>query len=343
MDHLWPEPVVRVQAISEAGTPVIPERYVKPPSERPSPDTPVPHLSIPVIDLGAPVGGAQAIPVACREWGFFQIVNHGVSLELVRRVRDVWRDFFHLPIEAKEAYGNSPVTYEGYGSRVGVEKGAVLDWGDYYFLHLMPESSKWPMQSTYCREVTVEYGIEVMKLCKVLLRVLSSLGLGMEEDFMEKAFGGEEMGCCLRVNYYPKCPQPELTLGLSAHSDPGGLTVLLPDERVNGLQVKKGDVWVNVDPLPNAFVINVGDQIQVLSNGTFKSVEHRVVANAAEERLSLALFCNPRTDLLLGPAMELVTPERPLLYQSMTFSEYRMYIRKNGPKGKAQVESLKAV
>ena len=81
---------------------------------------------------------------------------------------------------------------------------------------------------------------------------------------------------------------------------------------------------------------------QVLSNAMYKSVEHRVVVNAAEERLSLAFFCNPKSDLPLGPAPELVTPNRPPLYQPMTYNEYRLYIRKNGPGGKTQVESLKA-
>uniref|UniRef100_A0A6V7QR74 Isopenicillin N synthase-like Fe(2+) 2OG dioxygenase domain-containing protein n=1 Tax=Ananas comosus var. bracteatus TaxID=296719 RepID=A0A6V7QR74_ANACO len=92
--------------------------------------------------------------------------------------------------------------------------------------------------------------------------------------------------------------------------------------------------------LPVALIVNVGDQIQVLSNATYKSVEHRVVANAAAERLSLAFFYNPRSDLPLGPARELVTPDRPPLYQPMTFNEYRLYIRKNGPRGKEQLKSL---
>lgn len=103
-----------------------------------------------------------------------------------------------------------------------------------------------------------------MKLCKKMMRVLSE-NLGLSEDYVEKAFGGEkEMGGCLRVNLYPKCPQPELTLGISPHSDPGGLTIVLADENVDGgLQVLKGNLWVTVKPLPNAFILNVGDQIQV--------------------------------------------------------------------------------
>ena len=82
--------------------------------------------------------------------------------------------------------------------------------------------------------------------------------------------------------------------------------------------------------------------MQVLTNATYRSVEHRVMVNAAEERLSVALFYNPRSDLPLAPLPELVSPERPSLYSPMTFDEYRLFIRSKGPRGKSQVESLKA-
>ncbi|XP_073113356.1 jasmonate-induced oxygenase 1 isoform X2 [Elaeis guineensis] len=191
-------------------------------------------------------------------------------------------------------------------------------------------------------ETTDDYSRELIKLCEKVMKVLSS-GLGLEENFLQKAFGGDDVGVCMRVNFYPKCPQPDLALGLSSHSDPGGITVLLADDRVKGLQVRRGDAWVAVQPIPDAFIINVGDQIQVLSNATYRSVEHRVVVNSEAERISFAFFYNPKSDLPIEPAPELVTPDRPALYQPMSFNEYRLYIRKNGPRGKSQVESLKAV
>lgn len=96
------------------------------------------------------------------------------------------------------------------------------------------------------------------------MKVLS-LNLGLEEDYLQNAFGGENIGACLRVNFYPKCPQPDLTLGLSSHSDPGGMTLLLPDDHVTGLQVRKDNHWITVKPAPHAFIVNIGDQIQVFS------------------------------------------------------------------------------
>ncbi|OAY83482.1 Leucoanthocyanidin dioxygenase [Ananas comosus] len=351
----WLEPVTPVQSISESGITTVPDRYVKPPPDRPAAADTLSYAddtwthNIPTVDLAASAtSAAAAVSAACREWGFFQVVNHGVGEGRMRGVRDAWGEFFRLPAELKRSYANAPTTYEGYGSRLGTEVGAELDWGDYFFLNLLPESAKdyakWPTEPPNCREITEEYGREVVKLCGALLRLLS-ISLGLGADFLERSFGGaEEVGAaCLRVSYYPKCPQPELTLGLSAHSDPGGLTVLSADDRVLGLQVRKAGRWITVRPLPGALIVNVGDQIQVITNGIYKSVEHRVVVNAVAERLSIAVFYNPRNDLLIGPAPELLTPEQPPLYRPMTYGEYRMFIRKNGPKGKVQVESLKTV
>jgi len=115
-----------------------------------------------------------------------------------------------------------------------------------------------------CREVTDKYASELMNLSEVLLKAMSST-LGLDEDYFHMAFGGSKgISATMRVNYYPKCPEPELTLGLSSHSDPGGITLLLVDENVKGTQVRKGNTWVTVQPIPGAFVVNVGDQIQVI-------------------------------------------------------------------------------
>ncbi|XP_010269427.1 PREDICTED: 1-aminocyclopropane-1-carboxylate oxidase 5-like [Nelumbo nucifera] len=93
--------------------------------------------------------------------------------------------------------------------------------------------------------------------------VCKPVNLGLGEENLQNAFGKEDIGACMRVNYYPKCPQPDLTIDLSPHSDPGGLTLLLADDRVPGLQVLRGGNWVTVKPFPNAFIVNIDYQIQV--------------------------------------------------------------------------------
>lgn len=172
----WPEPVVRVQSLAESGITSIPKRYIKPPSQRPSSSssssshnnvninsTADDDINIPMIDLqdlfatddSLREAALASLSNACRDWGFFQVVNHGVSHELMNQVRDVWREFFGLPLEVKQEYSNSPTTYEGYGSRLGVDKGAILDWSDYYFLNFMPPElrnpEKWPSLPPSCR------------------------------------------------------------------------------------------------------------------------------------------------------------------------------------------------
>lgn len=148
----WPEPVIRVQALAQSGLNKIPERFVKPESVRPIVENKPSYdnINIPLIDLKglSEEEAARQVGEACREWGFFQVVNHGVREELMKKAREVWREFFMQPLEEKEKYANSPTTYEGYGSRLGIKKGAILDWSDYFFLHYMPSSlcnhSKWP-------------------------------------------------------------------------------------------------------------------------------------------------------------------------------------------------------
>ncbi|KQJ92652.1 probable 2-oxoglutarate-dependent dioxygenase ANS [Brachypodium distachyon] len=348
----WPETIVPVQTLSNAGMRTLPQQYIKPPSERPSGSTNEPKLSIPVIDLASfsnvpdhHQAMLKAMAHACKDWGFFQIVNHDVDMDVVKRVRGAWREFFDLPMEEKKVYANLPVTYEGYGSRLGVEKGAILDWSDYYFLYVFPSDvrnlDKWPKIPTDLREATEKFACQLMNLSKVLLKAMSS-SLGLQDDYLHSAFGGSDgISASMRMNYYPKCPQPELTLGLSAHSDPGGITLLLADDNVEGTQVRKGDSWVTVPPIPASFLVNVGDQLQILSNGRYRSAEHRALANSNKDRFTIAFFCNPQCDLPIAPSSQLVGPESPALYQKpVTFDEYRKYIRTKGPSGRKQILSI---
>lgn len=106
--------------------------------------------------------------------------------------------------------------------------------------------------SNYCTEVR-ELGYRIEELI--------SESLGLEKHYIKKTLG--EQGQHMAVNFYPPCPEPELTYGLPGHTDPNALTILLQGLGVAGLQVLKDGKWVAVNPHPNAFVINIGDQLQV--------------------------------------------------------------------------------
>lgn len=90
-----------------------------------------------------------------------------------------------------------------------------------------------------------------------------SLGLSLEENALKDAVGGEELQYNLKINYYPQCPRPDLTFGVVAHTDLSALTILVPNE-VPGLQVLKDDHWIDAEYIPNALIIHIGDQMEVL-------------------------------------------------------------------------------
>ncbi|KAL6006648.1 Protein DMR6-LIKE OXYGENASE 2 [Asimina triloba] len=123
------------------------------------------------------------------------------------------------------------------------------------------------------------------------------------------------------INHYPRCPQPELTYGLPGHTDPNALTLLLQDQ-VSGLQVLRDGKWVAVNPIPGTFVVNIGDQIQVLSNGRYKSALHRAVVNNSVERISIPTFYCPSQDAVIVPAEQLVAEDHPAMYRRFTYGEY---------------------
>ena len=110
------------------------------------------------------------------------------------------------------------------------------------------------------RDDVAEYSKNVRKLALVLLEAISE-SLGLERKHIDKALGKHSQQ--MAINYYPPCPQPELTFGLPSHADPNALTILLQDD-VLGLQVLKNGKWVAIHPIPNTFIINIGDQIQVM-------------------------------------------------------------------------------
>lgn len=142
-----------------------------------------------------------------------------------------------------------------------VQGEAVQDWREIMVYFSQPSKSRdysrWPDKPEGWREVTEEYSDKLMALGCKLLEVLSE-SMGLDKEAVKKASG--DMDQKIVVNFYPKCPQPELTLGLKRHTDPGTLTLLLQDQ-VGGLQATRdnGNTWITVQPIEGAFVVNLGD------------------------------------------------------------------------------------
>ncbi|KAH7422064.1 hypothetical protein KP509_13G088700 [Ceratopteris richardii] len=147
----------------------------------------------------------------------------------------------------------------------------------------------------------------------------------------EVLVGEQRRNSVVRFNYYPPCPQPSLTLGLGAHSDPHLLT-LLHQDLVGGLQICKDGLWMAVRPMPGALVVNIGDALQVWSNDHYKSVEHRAVCNSLRSRLSMGFFLTPMDDATICP-LKLSSPH----YKPFTWKEYREQMYARRPRGKSNL------
>ncbi|KAJ4726765.1 Naringenin,2-oxoglutarate 3-dioxygenase-like [Melia azedarach] len=303
----------------------LPESYVRPESERPRLSEVSECENVPVIDLACSDRSltVQQIGDACKSYGFFQVINHGVCLEVVEKMLGVARDFFSLPVEEKlKLYSDDPSKTMRLSTSFNVKKEKVHNWRDYLRLHCYPLHKyvpEWPSNPPSFKEIVSVYCAEVRELGYRLQELISE-SLGLEKDSVKNTLG--EQGQHMAVNFYPPCPQPDLTYGLPGHTDPNALTILLQDLQVAGLQVLKDGKWVAVKPHPNAFVINIGDQLQAVSNGRYKSVWHRAVVNADKERMSIASFLCPSDDAVISPPKPLTEDGTGAVYRDFTYAEY---------------------
>ncbi|KAI4357399.1 hypothetical protein L6164_001348 [Bauhinia variegata] len=339
VQELAKEPLIRV-----------PERYVRTDLE-PSIVSDANFLpQVPVIDLSKLLSEdedlheheLQKLDYACKEWGFFQLVNHGVSISLVESVKKGVQEFFNLPLEEKKKFGQKEGELEGFGQLFVMSEEQKLDWADMFFMVTLPPEMRkphlFPNIHQPFRDNLEVYSLELKKLT---LKILSQMAkaLKMDDKDMKELF--EEGAQSARMNYYPPCPQPELVIGLNPHSDGGGLTILLQVNEMEGLQIRKDGIWIPIKPLPNAFIINIGDILEIVTNGIYRSIEHRATVNSEKERISVATFYNPSFEKIIGPAPSLIGPERPAKFRSIGVAEhFKGYVSRE-LRGKSYVDVMK--
>jgi len=296
-----------------------------------------PH--IPVIDIRGLDDDAAVLAqmdAACRDWGFFQIVGHGVPTALIDAMHASMRAFFALPIERKRAIERTATNAWGFYDRELTKN--ARDWKQIFDVGpdetdgpLAGSLAQWPAAATlpdFRPTIDAFY-----RACEALsFRLLAALSrcLGMPPTYLHAAFTPRHSSF-LRLNYYPVCASPAAPdtptgtpghFGINHHTDSGALTVLLQDDQP-GLQVFRRGTWTLVEPNPDALVVNIGDIVQVWSNDRYPAALHRVLANSLAQRYSAPFFFNPAPSATYAPLPGVCSRTEPARYRPINWGEFR--------------------
>ncbi|XP_057429952.1 gibberellin 2-beta-dioxygenase [Lotus japonicus] len=285
---------------------------------------------IPVVDLSDPEAKSLIVQ-ACKEFGFFKLINHGVPLDLMSNLENEAVRFFRKPQTEKDRAG--PPDPFGYGSKKIGSNGDV-GWVEYLLLNTNPDinSSKslsiFRENSQNFRSAVEDYTAAVKNMCFEVLELMAE-GLGIEQrNVLSKFLKDEKSDSCFRLNHYPPCTDLQALngrnlIGFGEHTDPQIISVLRSNT-TSGLQICLTDgTWVSVPPDHTSFFINVGDTLQVMTNGRFKSVKHRVMADTTKSRLSMIYFGGASLSEKIAPLESLMSKGEQSLYKEFTWSEYK--------------------
>ncbi|CAK8565183.1 unnamed protein product [Lathyrus sativus] len=321
--------VPSVQELSIQYPQKVPQRYIRDDSDDvfctfPSSD---PSLTIPLIDKAKLVNAdtqqdeLHKLHLACKHWGVFQMINHGVSS--VNNMGNEVKRFFELPLQEKKRWAQKPGSLEGYGQAFVASQEQKLDWNDMIFLKSLPIQNRnldlWPQNPPKFRETLEKYSEDMREEAISILSFIT-LALGLEDTKISKSF--HEGRYEIRMNLYPPCPEPERVLGIGPHTDISGITLLVDFSDFPGLQILKDGKWVSVEPIQGAIVANIGHIIEVMTNGIYKAPEHKAIVNKEKERLSIATFCSPTPSMDIGPVDKLIGEGNQQVYKKVTNAEY---------------------
>ncbi|OAE23555.1 hypothetical protein AXG93_4284s1250 [Marchantia polymorpha subsp. ruderalis] len=307
---------------------------------------------VPVFDISGLEGAerkliSQQIADTSETWGIFQIVNHGIDPCLMQAAKDVSKEFFYLPDEEKmkikvvgiEGWNHSKLA--GFSGEGKLYKPGTVE---HLYLVQSPDTQehleRYPRNPPAYRTTILEYAKKLKVLHEKLITVLSEM-LGLKPDALTLAITTPVGNVTMRTNFYAFNADGKGSPGVChAHTDPGGLTILLADD-VPGLEVNKDGRWVPVNPIPGAFIVNIGDVLEILSNGRYKSVEHRGLPSQTEERLTMASFYGGSHEVIIGPLPELLDEKHPPRYRTCSFGDYIADFVKAGLDGKNGLERMK--
>ena len=303
---------------------------------------------VPVLDLGGCTDSptsevVSGVADAAEQFGFFQVVNHGIPQAEIDLVWEATRRFFDQPIDAKRSISRTKQNSRGYYDREltknARDQKEVLDTAHVPFpdlaaddpanVHAIDGINQWPKLDGFKSAVTTHLS-NCNDLAQWLLQAFCE-GLGEHADHLGEQFGTDQTSF-LRMNHYPLDDvlsaeeSTEVTplgdMALHHHSDAGALTLLLQDD-VGGLQVEHDGSWIDVVPTPGAFVVNTGDMMQVWSNDRYQAALHRVAPRVRAARFSLPYFFNPSYDTSYAPLPGSIDADDTAHYRSINWGEFR--------------------
>lgn len=279
--------------------------------------------AVPTIDLadlraGRPEATARAIDAACREVGFFMVVNHGVDLGLLDRLDALARAFFALPEaeKAEVAMARGGLAWRGWFPLRGERTGDRADEkeGLYFGTELGAEDPRvrgglplhgpnlFPRRPAGLRDAVLGYLEQATELGQQILGAMA-MGLGLPRAWFQEQLTTDPVRL-LRIFRYPPTDPQGPRAGVGEHADYGLLTLLATDGR-GGLEVKLGETWAPVRPPRGTFVVNLGDMLERLTGGVYRSTLHRVVHHGSGDRISIPFF--------LDPSWEAEVPRLPIV------------------------------
>lgn len=279
-------------------------------------------MKIPTLNMHEystnPASFVRQLAHACHDIGFFYLKNHGISSELTNELLALSQQFFNLPQAEKDNINISRSPhYRGYGKLEAEITQGIPDYKETYDLGLerQPDDNlfekpyltlmgpnQWPQSSeidqAHFKSIILAYIDNMQQLGHEIMQALS-LALDSQSDNLVHQFSpaASDAYAMLRLLHYP--PTQENSLGVGPHVDSGWLILLLQDD-VGGLQVQtRQGVWIDVPPIADTLVVNLGEMLQLASNGRFKATMHRVMNASGKRRLSAPFFFEPNLSTIV--------------------------------------------
>ncbi|XP_074589720.1 gibberellin 2-beta-dioxygenase 8-like [Curcuma longa] len=262
---------------------------------------------------------AAALGEACREWGLFRLVNHGIPEVLKAEIEAEARRLLALPFDAKAARFACPGIDYFWGTPAGNLRLKELNWVEGLHIplaHLRSDSSAVDFDGfeTF-RNLVDEYGRHMARIARTIFDAIA-VNLNLDSKMLSSYL--LEHDGTFRIYRYPKCANADDYLAMEAHTDSSILSIVNQDG-VGGLQIRRNDGWFDIEPISNTLIINLGDIMQAISNDEYMSVEHRVSVNESKARVSLCYFGFPTDSCSISSSG----------YRKFTYKEFKMQMQED--------------